>query len=98
MRTMSRQQMLPSRPMVELMSAGAAAIRGHRDEARARYASAERGFEAVHMDLYAAVARRRRGELTGGDEGRTLIASADSWMHSQSVRNPSRLTATLAPA
>ena len=97
MRTMSRQQMLPSRPMVELMSAGAAAIRGHNDEARARYASAERGFEAVHMDLYAAVARRRRGELTGGDEGRTLMASADAWMQSQSVRNPSRLTATLAP-
>ena len=62
------------------------------------YAAAEKGFETVNMQLNVAVARRRRGELIGGDEARVLIGSADSWMQSQAVKNPTRLTATLAPA
>jgi hypothetical protein len=49
------------------------------------------------MGLFAAAARRRLGLLRGGDEGRTLIERADTWMRAQSVRNPPRMAACLAP-
>lgn len=44
-----------------------------------------------------AAARRRRGELAGGPEGRRLIEEADRWMLAQGVRNPVRMTAMVAP-
>jgi hypothetical protein len=49
------------------------------------------------MRYLAAVARRRLGELKGGDEGRMLIDQVNSWMSTQSIRNPDRFTAMLAP-
>ena len=33
----------------------------------------------------------------GGDDGRKLIARADSWMASQMIRDPARMAAMLAP-
>jgi hypothetical protein len=55
------------------------------------------GFEELEMALYAAAARRRLGEVVGGDEGRSLVQSADAWMKSESVGDPARMTAVLAP-
>jgi hypothetical protein len=49
------------------------------------------------MALYVAVARRRRGELMGGDVGRSLIDTANAWMIGQSIKSPERMTAMLAP-
>jgi len=49
------------------------------------------------MPLYAAVARRRQGELQGGDEGRGLVEVADFWMQTQKIKRPERWTAMLAP-
>jgi hypothetical protein len=49
------------------------------------------------MKLFAAVARRRRGELVGGDEGAGLIAQATAWMESQNIRNPSRMSDMVVP-
>jgi hypothetical protein len=43
------------------------------------------------------VARRRRGEWIGGDEGRSVIGAADAWMAAQGIRSPARMTAMLAP-
>jgi hypothetical protein len=60
-------------------------------------AEAEARFAAIDVALYAAAARRRRGELLGGDEGRELIASADAAMRAQNVVNPARMTAALVP-
>jgi hypothetical protein len=42
------------------------------------------------MALFAASARRRRGELTSDDEGRALVSGADTWMRSHSIRDPER--------
>jgi hypothetical protein len=49
------------------------------------------------MGLYAAAARRCLGLMVGGDEGRDLVAVADAWMAAQTIRNPERMTAMLAP-
>ena len=49
------------------------------------------------MALYAAAARRCRGVLLGGEEGRVLVEAADAWMRDERIRNPERMTAMLAP-
>ena len=91
------QQMLPSGAMSDLLCAGVALIRGQPEEAMTLYGSAEKRFESADMQLFSAAALRRRGELIGGDEGRSLIKAADISMQSQGVKNPARLAATLAP-
>jgi hypothetical protein len=53
--------------------------------------------EGNHMFHLVAAARRRLGEITGGDEGAALIELADDWMTSQGVVNPKRFTEILAP-
>ena len=49
------------------------------------------------MLLYAAAARRRLGEMLGGDEGRALVETADAWMRSETIVNPERMTEVFAP-
>ena len=63
-------------------------------EALLHLRSAEQGFRTVDMALHAAVARRRLGELRGGDDGQKLIDAADAWMRSQTV---SRADASYSP-
>jgi hypothetical protein len=55
------------------------------------------GFDAADRALYAAASRRCLGILLGGDEGRDLVRAADAWMTSESIKNPARMTAMLAP-
>jgi tetratricopeptide (TPR) repeat protein len=59
--------------------------------------SAARGFDAADMALHAAVVRRQLGAIIGGEQGRALTDSADAFMHHHRVRDPDRMTATLAP-
>jgi hypothetical protein len=73
--------------------AGLASCRGKADEAAARAADAEKRFQAVDMLLYAAAARRRRGQILGGAEGQSLVAAADEWMAGQDIKNPARTAA-----
>src|SRR6185369_12817722 len=63
-----------------LISAAVAHARGRTDDAAALLGQAIERLESTGMDLHAAVARRRLGELTGGDEGKRLCARADAWM------------------
>ena len=53
--------------------------------------------ERGQVFAYAAAARRRLGELLGGDEGSDLLAGADAWMSKAGVRNPERFTRLLSP-
>jgi tetratricopeptide (TPR) repeat protein len=84
-------------PLAHGVLAGVAALRGRLEEAAVRLDQATRGFEAGDLALHAAVARRRRGQLLGGDEGQALVATADAWMGSQKIGNPARMSALLVP-
>jgi hypothetical protein len=84
-------------PLAALVEAGLSATRGDRARALVLLEEAEAGCESAEMGLCAAAARRRRGELLGGEAGRALIAAADAWMREHGVRNPARMTALYAP-
>jgi len=96
-RTILRERTQWGEPLAFLLRAGAAATRGEAEPALRFLQSAEAGFGAAAMALHAAAARRRRGELMGGDAGRGLVGSADAWMAGEGIRNPERMTAMLAP-
>nr|MBA3398076.1 hypothetical protein [Deltaproteobacteria bacterium] len=53
----------------------------------------------VRADLaaFAYAARRRRGELLDGDEGRALVARADRELADQAVRAPDKFARLLVP-
>jgi tetratricopeptide (TPR) repeat protein len=96
-RALEREPAAWARPHALLVRAGHAAIRGAREEA-ARFADrAARGFEAMDMALHAAAARRRWGEMLGGEDGRRVAAAADDWMRAEGVVSPDRTTRMLAP-
>ena len=50
------------------------------------------------MIHYLAAARRRRGILLGGEEGRALVLAADAFFQEQGARDPGRLAAVLVPS
>ena len=86
-----------ARPLGELVGAGLAAALGHTDRALAGLRAAEPGLRAADMATFAAAARRRLGELVGGERGAELIAAADLALGEQGVRRPDRMTRALAP-
>ena len=96
-RRIERERMLWADPMARLLRAGIASLRGDAAVALAHLESAQHGFETTDMGLYAAAAKRRRGELQGGEAAETLIAEADAWMSRQGVRNPQRMAALHLP-
>ena len=80
-----------------LLRAGAASARGQKERALSLLEAAEEALSAADMALHAILARRRRGQLLSGDQGRTLVEEADRWMSDQGVRRPDRMAAMLAP-
>ncbi|XXX78617.1 protein kinase [Sorangium sp. So ce134] len=84
-------------PMATSLRAAIAAQRGQAALALSLLESAAAAFDGSDMALFAACARRRRGQLLGGEEGRALIQAADAWMAGQGVRNPARIAAIFAP-
>jgi len=55
------------------------------------------GFAASDMALYAATARRRLGEILGGDRGGALVNQADDWLSKQQIRNPAAVANLMVP-
>jgi hypothetical protein len=80
-----------------LIRAGIAATGGDRVVAMDELLRAERDLAEADMMLHVAVARRRRGELLGGSEGRALVRDADGWMTDRGILNPQRYTAMILP-
>ncbi|MCO6456930.1 MAG: protein kinase [Pirellulaceae bacterium] len=83
--------------LAQLIRAAVAAARQDSPTASAGYRRAARMLDDVDMRLLAAAARRRCGEIVGGDEGQSLVAAANEWMSRQQIRNPDRLTAMILP-
>jgi eukaryotic-like serine/threonine-protein kinase len=84
-------------PFAATLRAGLAALDGDLAGARAQLAAAGDGFEAAGMELFAASARRRLGELTEGEAGVRLLRAADEHMRALGVAVPERWVAVYAP-
>ena len=84
-------------PAASLLRAGVLAARGRREAALPDLEAAAAGFGAADMALHAACARRRKGEIVGGDEGRKLVAEADVAMTAQGIARPDRWATMVAP-
>jgi len=80
-----------------LVRAGVAATRRRLRQAADYLVAAERASVSQDMNLHAAAARRRQGELSDGEAGTVLVRDAEQWMTSREIRNPVRMTALLAP-
>jgi hypothetical protein len=81
-----------------LLRAGIAVVRdGNLGRARRMLERALEGFERAEMGLYASAVRACLGSLLGGAEGRSLVDASDAWMAAQTVQNPGRMVAMLAP-
>jgi len=80
-----------------LFEAAIASLRGDRTTALEKTGAAADGFVAHWSPFYLAIARRRKGELLGGDEGQALIAAADAWLTGEGIVNPARLVAAFVP-
>ena len=81
-----------------LIRAAVAHQEGRAAEAIGYLERAEAAFETAGMALYAAAARRRRGELIDGDPGRDLVTAADAAMGERGVRAmPERFAEVYAP-
>jgi hypothetical protein len=78
------------------LRAARAALDGN---AEAAVAELDCGITAAgdQMLLHAAAARRRKGQLLGGDQGAALVAEADAWMKSEHIVNPARMTEVYLP-
>ncbi len=96
-RSLERENVPWATAHAQFLRAGIAAGRGDLSSAVALLTAAAVSFDATDMHLYAAVTRRRQGQLVGGDEGRALVQKANSWMTNQTIRNPTRMTAMYAP-
>jgi hypothetical protein len=81
-----------------LLEAGLEGARGHTGAAVATLrALADDPGAAARFPIYTVYARRRLGELLGGDEGAALIARADAFLVERGVVDPGRLMVAMAP-
>lgn len=86
-----------ARAFAEAIRAGAAALGGDRAAAATALESAASAYADSDMALRAAAARRRLGELKGGEEGRALVEAADGWMRDHGIARPDRMAALFVP-
>lgn len=87
----------PSPAFATSLRAIVAAQRGEHARSAALFADAASVFEQTSLRLFAAAARFRQGELTGGEAGQALIESAEHFMRSEDIRSPARMTEMLMP-
>jgi hypothetical protein len=96
-RQISKEGMKWADPLAALIQAGVASLRNEKQAAISLLSRACAGFEEADMKLYAAVARRRLGEITRGMEGQRLTDEADAWMQEQKIKVSAKITRMLAP-
>jgi len=96
-RKIEKEKMPWGMGFASLVRAAVAHRRSEESRRATLLADAIQGFADADMHLYAAAARRRLGEITGGAKGRQLIAEADAWMVAQRIKNPAAMTQMLTP-
>ena len=96
-RQITHETMPWSDPLALLIRGSVATIRHDDEQAVSQLTEAVDGFDLADMSLFAAVSRRRLGEISGGQRGAELIKQADDHMTKQGIRNPERMTHMLAP-
>jgi serine/threonine protein kinase/tetratricopeptide (TPR) repeat protein/energy-coupling factor transporter ATP-binding protein EcfA2 len=96
-RRLANEKMSWSNPLATLVLAAVAKQRGDDSRAAILTARAVEEFELADMQLYEAAARRRLGELVGGERGTELINASEDWMRKQQVKNPAAFAKMLAP-
>jgi hypothetical protein len=96
-RRIARERMPWSDPIALLLSAGIACVERNNPLALRHLHDAVDRFEQADMNLYAAVARCRMGELLGDATGRDLRRKAEEWMAGQAIKNSAGFTRMLAP-
>lgn len=96
LRRLAKTGFRPGATLAALGEAGLACARGRRVQADQLLRRCVEEFDRVDMGVHAAVARRRLGELTGGERGAALSAEADDAMRERGIVRPDRLVAVLA--
>ncbi|MGH7194530.1 MAG: hypothetical protein ACREJM_13515, partial [Candidatus Saccharimonadales bacterium] len=96
-RRLHRQRLPWAAALAESLAASLAAARRKPRDAQEGYRRAFELFEQCDMALHAAAARRRWGELLGGEHGAAEVAAADRWMAEQTIREPRRMAEMLCP-
>ncbi len=96
-RQLRRENFPGARPYCRLLRAALARERGDTERAMALLSVAAEGFDAADMVLYAAAARRHLGRMAGGEPGQNLVRDADALFARETVKNPERMAAMLAP-
>jgi tetratricopeptide (TPR) repeat protein len=96
-RKIQNERIAWAKPLAGLVRAAAAYQHSETAKIQTLLSETIEDFELADMHLYAAAARRRLGEVSGGERGDQLVAKADGWMSSQKIQNPAAMTRMLAP-
>jgi eukaryotic-like serine/threonine-protein kinase len=96
-RKIANERMSWATPFASLLMAALEYQRQDTDNAETLLISTVGRFEQEQMRLFAESARRRLGELIGGQRGRQMIKQADEWMTEQKIQNPELMVRMLAP-
>ena len=84
-------------PIASLVRAQLAWIEQDEERAHRYLTAAAQRFDQLDMKMYAAVARRRLGELEKGDAGQQFIDTANATFAEQAIVNSDRFVAMLSP-
>jgi eukaryotic-like serine/threonine-protein kinase len=96
-RRIARERMPWSDPIALLLRAGVAYLEGNAAQSLRCLHDAVDRFEHADMNLYAAVARLRIGEVQRDAVGRERQRAALAWMAAQNIKNPAGFARMLAP-
>jgi len=96
-RCLDREPAPAARAWARLLRAGAATIRGEREQGIALLRDAVAACDRLEMASYATCARLVLGRVLGGVDGETMHAEAALWLQEQGVRNPSAMAALHVP-
>jgi ATP/maltotriose-dependent transcriptional regulator MalT len=96
-RSLAREPMPMGAWAAALLRAGVANVSGDRDATLRQLRESIDLLERGHTRLFAMAARRRLGTTLRGEEGESMIRSADGWMSGEGCTRPDRMAAMLVP-